>query len=108
MIWRAVLVLAMVLTAPVAQAGVSSHSVSYQVQMPADAEKNVYADGQGTYSLTRSCQGWTLGEVYQFAIEKGPPAASKQIGPQADRLEERLTAVEPLDGSQVNYQVRLR
>src|SRR4051812_20644837 len=103
----AVLLLTMVL-ASAAHAGLSSHSVSYDVKMPADAEKGVHAEGQGTYSVTRSCQGWTVGEVYQFAIEKGPPAAAKQIGAQADRLEERLTATESLDGSQLAYQVRLR
>ena len=99
---------AALLAAPLAQAaGLSSHSVSYEVKVAAD-EKLARAEGQGTYSLTRSCQGWTLGEVYQFAIEKGPPAASKQIGPQADRIEERLTATEPLDGAQLAYQTRLR
>ena len=104
---RAVFVVAMML-ASTAQAGLSSHSVSYEVKLPADAEKNVYAEGQGTYSLTRSCQGWTVGEVYQFGIEKGQTAAPRQLGPQADRLEERLTATEPLDASQFAYQARLR
>lgn len=101
--------LALVLAAPVAQAGVSSHSVSYEVKLPPEPDKGVYADGQGTYSLTRSCQGWTVGEVYQFAIEKGAQAAaSKQISPQADRLEERLTATESLGGAELTYKVRLR
>src|SRR5579872_3520303 len=72
MIGRPVFLLAMVLAAPLAQAaGLSSHSVSYEVKLPAEPDKNSYAEGQGTYSLTRSCQGWTLGEVYQFGIEKG-------------------------------------
>ena len=101
----AVFLLAMVL-ASAAQAGLSSHSVSYDVKLPADAEKGVHAEGQGTYSLTRSCQGWTVGEVYQFGIEKA--AAKKELSPTADRLEERLTATESLDGSQLAYQVRLR
>jgi len=109
MIARAVLVLALVLAASAAQAGVTSHSVSYEVKLPADADKAVHAEGQGTYSLTRSCQGWTLGEVYQFGIEKSAQgAAPKQLGPQADRIEERLTATEPLDGTRLAYQVRLR
>lgn len=108
MIRRAVVLLAMVSMASAAQAGVASHAVSYEVKLPADAEKGVHAEGQGTYSLTRSCKGWTLGEVYQFAIEKGAAAASKHISPQADRLEERLTATEPPDGSQLAYQTRLR
>jgi hypothetical protein len=84
--------------------------VTYDVKLPADAEKNVHAEGQGTYSLTRSCQGWTLGEVYQFGIDKGPPkgAAPKALSDKADRIEERLTATEPLDGSQLAYQTRTR
>jgi hypothetical protein len=108
MIGRAVLLLATVF-APVAHAaGLMSHSVSYQVQLPADADKTVHAEGTGTYSLTRSCNGWTLGEVYQFGFQKGTPVAPKQLGPQADRLEERLTATEPPDASQLAYQTRLR
>jgi hypothetical protein len=96
------------LAAPTAQAsGLRSHSVSYEVKVPAD-EAKAYAEGQGSYSLTKSCQGWTLGEVYQFGIEKDEKAAPKQLGPKADRLEERVTETEPLDGSQFAYQVRLR
>jgi len=108
MIGRAAFLLAMMLAASTAQAGLSSHSVSYEVKLPADAEKNVYAEGQGTYSLTRTCQGWTLGEVYQFGIEKGEKSAPPKLGPHGDRLEERLTATEPLDGRQFAYQTRLR
>jgi hypothetical protein len=97
------------LAPPLAQAaGLASHSVSYEVKLPAEPDKNTYVEGQGTYSLTRSCQGWTLGEVYQFGIEKGTTGAPKQLGPTADRLEERLTATEPLDGSHLAYQARLR
>ncbi|MBN9087276.1 MAG: DUF1849 family protein [Reyranella sp.] len=106
MIRRAVFLLAMVL-GPAAEAGVTSHAVSYEVKLPADAEKGVYAEGTGTYSLTKSCQGWTLGEVYQFGIDKSP-GASKQLGDKADRIEERLTATEPLDGAQLAYQARTR
>ena len=110
MIGRPVFLLAMVLAAPLAQAsGLTSHSVSYEVKLPADAaDKNIYVEGQGTFSLTRNCQSWTLGEVYQFGIEKGTTAAPKQLGPTADRLEERLTESEPLDGSHLTYQARLR
>jgi hypothetical protein len=94
--------------APLAQAsGLTSHSVTYDVKVSADDKKD-YAEGQGTYSLARSCQGWTLGEVYQFGVEKGDKAQPKQLGPTADRIEERLTATEPTDGSQLAYQVRLR
>jgi hypothetical protein len=108
MIGRPVFLLAMVLATPLAQAsGLSSHSVSYEVKLPAD-EKTAYVEGQGTFSLTRNCQGWTLGEVYQFGLEKNDKNPPKQLDSAADRLEERLTATEALDGSQFAYQARLR
>jgi hypothetical protein len=108
MIGRPVFLLAMVLAAPLAQAaGLSSHSVSYEVKVGPE-EKTGYAEGQGSYSLTRSCQAWTLGEVYQFGVEKGDKSAPRQLGPTADRLEERLSASEPIDGSRLTYEVRLR
>ena len=107
MIGRPVFLLAMVL-APLAQAsGLASHSVTYDVKLPAD-EKTAYAEGQGTFSLTRNCQGWTLGEVYQFGLEKGEKSAPRELDAKADRLEERLSVTEPLDGSQFAYQARLR
>jgi hypothetical protein len=98
------------LAAPGAQAsGLTSHSVSYEVKLPADAaDKNIYVEGQGTFSLTRNCQSWTLGEVYQFGLEKDDKNPPKQLGSKSDRLEERLTATEPLDGSHLTYQARLR
>jgi hypothetical protein len=109
MIGRPVFLLAMVLAAPLAQGtGLTSHSVSYEVKLPAEPDKNSYVEGQGTYSLIRSCQGWTVGEVYQFGVEKDEKSAPRQLGPTADRIEERLTSTEPLDGSQLAYQARLR
>src|SRR5436189_4083179 len=106
---RAVLVLALLLAAPLAHAqGLRSHSVSYQVQLAADADKLLFAEGQGSFSLTKTCQGWTLGEVFQFAIEKGTGGAPKRIGPTADRIEERLTAKESADGATLTYQARLK
>jgi hypothetical protein len=78
--------------------------VSYQVQLAADADKLLFAEGQGSFSLTKTCQGWTLGEVFQFAIEKGTGGAPKRIGPTADRIEERLTAKESADGATLTYQ----
>ncbi|MGE5149055.1 MAG: hypothetical protein ACM3II_02945 [Rhodospirillaceae bacterium] len=107
LLWSAAFACAL-LGAPLAQAaGLSSHSVSYEVKVAAD-EKLAYAEGQGTYSLTRSCQGWTLGEVYQFGLEKSDKSAPSKLGPTGDRLEERVSATEPLDGSKFSYQVRLR
>ncbi len=109
MIGRAVFLMAMLFLAPLAHAqGLASHSVSYDVKLPADAEKTVFAEGQGTFSLTRSCPGWTLGEVFQFGIEKGETAAPKQLGAKADRSEERLSVVESADGRTLSYQSRLR
>jgi hypothetical protein len=109
MIRRAVFLLVTMMVASPAEAGVASHSVSYDVKLPADAEKGVHAEGTGTYSLTKSCQGWTLGEVYQFGIEKGAGGATpKQLSDKADRLEERLNMTEALDGAQFSYQARTR
>jgi hypothetical protein len=105
---RSIILAGGVLAAPLAQAaGLSSHSVSYEVKLPAD-EKLAYAEGQGTVSLTRSCQEWTLGEVFQFGIEKNDKVPPKQLGPTADRIEERLTAKESLDDRKLTYQTRLR
>jgi hypothetical protein len=107
-ILRSVVFACSLLVAPLVQAaGLTSHSVSYDVKVAPD-EKTAYAEGQGTYSLTKSCQGWTVGEVYQFGLEKNDKAAPKQLGPAADRLEERLSASEPIDGSSLTYEVRLR
>src|SRR5689334_22831260 len=109
MIRRAIFLLAMALFAPGVQAGVSSHAVSYEVKLPADAEKGAHAEGTGTYSLTKTCQGWTLGEVYQFGIEKAPSGgAIAKLSDKADRLEERLNMTEALDGSRFDYQARTR
>ena len=106
---RAVLLLAIVLAAPSAQAaGLASHSVSYEVKLPADADPKTYAEGQGTVSLSKSCQGWTLGEVFQFGIEKGATAVPKQLGAAGTRIEERVSAKESLDGRTLSYQSRLR
>ena len=101
--------LALLLAAPLAHAqGLRSHSVSYQVQLAADADKLLFAEGQGSFSLTKTCEGWTLGEVFQFAIEKGTGGAPKRIGSAADRIEERLTVKESTDGRTLSYQARLR
>ena len=53
-----------------------------------------FRQSQGT---SKSCQGWTLGEVFQFGIEKGG-ANPKQLGAAANRIEERVSAKESLDG----------
>jgi hypothetical protein len=106
---RALLLLVLMLAAPLAQAqDLRSFSASYQVQLAPDADKLLYAEGQGSFSLSKSCQGWTLGEVFQFGIEKGAAAAPKQLGQTGDRIEERLTTKESADGGKLTYQTRLR
>jgi hypothetical protein len=108
-LFRSVVFAGSLLAAPLAQgAGLSSHAVSYEVKVPTgeQADKNLYAEGQGNFSLTRTCAGWTLGEVFQFGLEKGPNGAPKQLGPAADRLEERLSVKESPD--RLTYQSRLR
>ena len=87
--------------------GLQSHSVTYDVK-PLKEAKDVYLEGQATFTLTRKCDGWTLGEILQLGIEKGPTAGGKKLTPKADRLEEKVTAQESLDGRTLSYQTRLR
>jgi hypothetical protein len=95
--------------APAARAeGLKSHSVVYDVS-PTKEEKEVYLEGQSTFTLTKSCEGWALGEILQLGIDKGPAApAQKKLTDKADRLEERVTAQESLDGRTLSYKTRLR
>src|SRR5882724_1365579 len=103
------LLLAGLLVAPVARAdGLSSHSVVYDVKA-APTEKDVYIEAQATFTLTKRCDGWSLGEIFQFGIDKGPGAAGqKRLTDKAERVEERVTAQESLDGSTLSYQTQLR
>jgi hypothetical protein len=94
--------------APAAGAqGLQSHSVVYDVK-PAKADPELYLEGTASFTLTRSCEGWALGEVFQLGTEKGQAAALKKLGDKAERLEERLTVQESLDGRTLTYQTRLR
>src|SRR5207302_4283429 len=62
-----------------------------------------------SFTLTKRCDGWTLGEILQFGIDKGPGAAGqKKLTDKAERVEERLTVRESLDGRTLSYQTRLR
>ncbi len=102
------LVLASLCVTPLARAdGLMGHSVAYDVKTAA-VEKDLYFEGQATFSLARRCDGWSLGEVFQFGIEKGPNSAQKRLTEKADRVEERLSAQEALDGNTLTYQTRLR
>jgi hypothetical protein len=101
--------LAALTVAPAAWAdGLQSHSVVYDVKA-APSEKDAYVEAQATFTLTKRCDGWTLGEIFQFAIEKGPGAAAqKRLTAKSERVEERITAQESLDGRTFSYQTRLR
>jgi hypothetical protein len=98
---------AVTLASPAAAEGLQSHSVTYDVK-PLKEAKDVYFEGQASFTLTRKCDGWTLGEILQLSIEKGPLAAQKKLSPKADQLEERVSAQESLDGRTLTYQTRLR
>jgi len=101
--------LAALTVAPAAWAeGLVSHSVIYDVR-PVAPYKDLYVEAQASFTLTRRCDGWTLGEIFQFGIERGPGAAAqKRLTPKSDRVEERITAQESLDGRTLSYQTQLR
>lgn len=100
--------LAALLIAPAAQAeGLQSHSVVYDVKL-APGEKDAFIEGQATFTLTRRCDGWNLGEILQLGVDKGSGVAGqKALSRKADRLEERVSAQELLDGRTLDYQTRL-
>jgi hypothetical protein len=87
--------------------GLQSHSVIYDVK-PAKEDKDLYLEGTASFTLSRSCEGWALGEVFQLGWETGPSAGLKKLSDKADRLEDRLTVQESLDGRTLTYQTRLR
>ncbi len=101
--------LAAVTVAPAASAeGLQSHSVVYDVKV-APSEKEAYVEAQATFTLTKRCDGWTLGEIFQFGIDTGKGAPSqKTLTAKAERVEERVTAQESLDGRTLTYQTQLR
>jgi hypothetical protein len=85
------LLLALLVVAPAAQAqGLVGHSVTYDVK-PLKEDKAVYLEGQASSTLSRSCKEWSLGEIFQLAVERAK--ASGKVS---------------LDGSTLKYQVRLR
>ena len=102
-----IVLVALASTSAASAQGLQSHSVVYDVK-PAKADLELYLEGQTSFTLTRSCDGWALGEVFQLAWEKGPSAALKKLSDKADRLEDRLTVQESRDGRTLTYQTRLR
>ncbi len=101
--------LATLTVAPAALAeGLQSHSVVYDVKA-APSEKEAYVEAQATFTLTKRCDGWSLGEIFQFGIDKGKGApGQKGLTAKAERVEERVTAQESLDGRTLTYQTQLR
>jgi hypothetical protein len=94
-------------TAGVARAdGLVGHSVTYDVK-PLKEDKAVYLEGQASSTISRSCTEWSLGEVFQLAIERAKPAG-KTITEKSERFEEKISAQEALDGASLKYQTRLR
>jgi hypothetical protein len=101
------LLLALLVVAPAAQAqGLVGHSVTYDVK-PLKEDKAVYLEGQASSTLSRSCKEWSLGEIFQLAVERAK-ASGKAITEKSERIEDKVSAQESLDGSTLKYQVRLR
>lgn len=104
---RILLSVALALAGPAAHAdGLAGHSVTYDVK-PAKEDKAVYLEGQASSTLSRVCGGWTMGEIFQLAIERAK-AANKTITEKSERIEDKLSAQESADGATLKYQTRLR
>jgi hypothetical protein len=88
--------------------GLVGHSVSYDVK-PLKELKDIYIEGQASVTLARDCTNWTLGEVFQLGVEREAGAVGrKALSSKAERIEERVSAQELIDGSTLRYQTRLR
>ena len=97
----------LVLIGSVARAdGLVGHSVTYDVK-PLKEDKAVYLEGQASSTISRSCQEWTLGDILLLAVER-KEAGRKKITEKSERIEEKVSAQEALDGSTLKYQTRLR
>ncbi len=86
--------------------GLVGHSVTYDVK-PLKEDKAVYLEGQASSTLSRSCKEWTLGDILLLAVERTAPAR-KTITEKSERIEEKISAQEALDGTSLKYQTRLR
>jgi len=88
--------------------GLVGHSVNYDVKS-AKESKDIYLEGQASVTMARTCTEWNLGEVFQVAIMRGEQlAALKKITDKAERIEERLSEQESLDGTSLKYRTNLR
>ena len=47
--------------------GLVSHSVIYDVK-PLKEDKDLYLEAQMSFTLTKRCDGWALGEIFQFEV----------------------------------------
>lgn len=103
----AVLVVAIsVARADVGVGGLGGSSVTYEVKQLKD-DKAVYMEGQSSSTLSRSCKERSFGEILLLAIER-KNAGAKTITEKAERIEEKVSAQEALDGATLKYQTRLR
>jgi hypothetical protein len=86
--------------------GLGGSSVTYDVK-PLKDDKAVYLEGQASSTLSSSCKERSFGEILVLAIER-KNAAAKTITEKSERIEEKVSAQEALDGSTLKYQTRLR
>jgi hypothetical protein len=86
--------------------GLGGSSVTYDVRLLKE-DKAAYAEGQASSTLSSSCKERSFGEILLLAIER-KNASAKTITEKAERIEEKVSAQEALDGSTLKYQTRLR
>jgi hypothetical protein len=97
----------LVLTGSIAHAdGLGGSSVTYEVK-PLKDDKAAYAEGQASSTLSSSCKERSFGEILVLAIER-KNAAAKAITEKSERVEEKVSEQEALDGTTLKYQTRLR
>jgi hypothetical protein len=86
--------------------GLGGSSVTYEVK-PFKEDKSVYFEGQSSSTLSRTCKEWSFGEILLLAIER-KNAGAKTVTEKSERIEEKVSAQEALDGTTLKYQTRLR
>ncbi len=100
------LFMTLILMGPVAQAdGLKGSSVTYEVKLLKE-DKAAYVEGQASSTLSSSCKERSFGEILLLAIER--KSGAKAISEKAERIEEKVSAQEALDGATLKYQTRLR
>ena len=91
-----------------------SHSVIYDVK-PAKGDAELFFEGQATFTLARRCDGWSLGEVFQFQVKATPESGMSPmdlrtlldwfIAYQLRRVE-GVTEINPHGGQMKTYEVQ--